>query len=255
MISRFAGHIPDVPDAKDWRFADSKILTFRRLASTDSVDYTAYLDAVQNQLGGSCVGQSIASAAYLLGGISGSPIARPSALFPYTIARLLMLPGSALVDAGCSPRAAMLGLRERGLVAADRWPETAETLNEVPPFDAFREGENATIEAFYRIDDDAGAADALRAALARGYCPIFGMVVDSKYEQTGGEVYATPGGEALGGHCQVVIGYSNVLRAFRILNSWGPTFGDGGFSWIAEDFMAKRTFDKWVLQVAPEAAR
>lgn len=253
MTVRVYGHIPDEPDPKDWILEDGKLMTFRPLvAGQGSWDYSPNLDAVQNQLGGSCVGQSIASSAYLLGQTSGRPIKRPSALWPYSIARLLDDPGAPLIDIGCRPRVAMLGCRERGLVALERWPETADTLNAVPPLDAFQAGECGTIEAFYRIADDGDVKAGICHALARGYCPIFGMPVDTRYEQIGSAIYDGPGGAFLGNHAQVIVGYSAILDAFKVLNSWGTSFGDGGFAWISASFMASRTFDKWVIQVAPE---
>lgn len=251
MDPRYSGHVPDLPDDRDWSFAKAS----RPVSVSGSVDHARHLDAVQNQLGGSCVGQSIASAAYLTAAIAGVPIARPSALFPYTIARLLDAPNQELVDIGCRPRVAMLGARERGLIALERWPETAENLDAVPPLDAFQEGECARIEAFYRIDEGGDVVEGLRHALVRGYCPIFGMSVDTSYEGIGGRIYIEASGAVLGNHAQVVVGYHEPTNAFRVLNSWGRSFGDGGFSWIAASFMATRTFDRWVIQVTPEAVR
>lgn len=256
MTSRPLGYIIDRPDHRDWRFEDSKILAARPLSSATSIDHSSHLDAVPSQLGNSCVGWSISSAAFLAASIAGRPIARPSALFAYTIARLIDAPKRPLVDHGSRFRLAMFGLRERGLVAADRWPETAANLDAVPPLDAFQEGEAAQLEAFYRIDDEGDVAGGLRHALARGYCPLFGMAVDTRYEQIGAsDVYDEPGGAVLGNHAQVVIGYSDVLNAFKVLNSWGPSWGDEGFAWIAAELMGRISFDKWVISVTPEAVR
>lgn len=251
---RYGGHVPDAPDPRDWRLEESKLMTMRPLSGASSWDWSDRLDAVQRQRGGSCVGQSIASSAFVVAAVAGTPIKRPSALWPYSIARLLDNPGKPLDDFGCRPRVAMLGLRERGLIALDRWPETEENLNAVPPLDAFQAGENATIEAFYRVADDGDVRAGLCHALARGYCPIFGMPVDAKYEQIRSEIYGSPGGSMLGNHAQVIVGYSAILDAFRVLNSWGTDFGDGGFAWVSAAFMGSAaTFDKWVIQIAPEA--
>lgn len=35
-----------------------------------------------------------------------------------------------------------------------------------------------------------------------------------------------------GGHAMVVVGYDERRGAFRLMNSWGKTWGDGGFIWI-----------------------
>ena len=51
------------------------------------------------------------------------------------------------------------------------------------------------------------------------------------------EGYAIPDGNVAGGHAYLVIGYNTKSRAFRCLNSWGPTFGENGRFWIHHDDM------------------
>ena len=36
-----------------------------------------------------------------------------------------------------------------------------------------------------------------------------------------------------GSHAMVVVGYNNKLKALKVLNSWGKTFGDDGYTWIS----------------------
>lgn len=56
--------------------------------------------------------------------------------------------------------------------------------------------------------------------------------LDSKF-------YANLTGGVAGGHAYLCIGYSRVLKAFRCINSWGPTFGQHGRFWIRHDDMNK----------------
>lgn len=39
-------------------------------------------------------------------------------------------------------------------------------------------------------------------------------------------------GQLAGGHAYVIIGYSHMRQAFRMVNSWGRGWGDGGRAWI-----------------------
>ena len=43
----------------------------------------------------------------------------------------------------------------------------------------------------------------------------------------------------LGGHAICCVGYDSDKRAFRLVNSWGPVWGDKGFLWVSEDFVQK----------------
>jgi parallel beta-helix repeat protein len=46
-------------------------------------------------------------------------------------------------------------------------------------------------------------------------------------------------------HCQAIVGYDDTIQedgdlgAFRVVNSWGPTWADSGFAWITYQAMAK----------------
>ncbi len=80
---------------------------------------------------------------------------------------------------------------------------------------------------------------------------MFGMMVDDAYGSTGSSVYEAPGGKVWGGHAQVIIGYSSILDAFHVRNSWGTLWGDEGYGWIDANYMSIAAYDPWVIQVAP----
>ena len=138
------------------------------------------------------------------------------------------------------------------MVAEERWRESFDTIDAVPPLDVWQEGECAKLESFYRIPDGAGASDAMREALRRGYCPIFGMTVDAKYSQIGSCIYDSPGGAVIGGHMQCAVGWIDVLQAFVVRNTWSSSWGDDGYGYIAASFIDQYSYDKWVIQAAPE---
>lgn len=78
----------------------------------------------------------------------------------------------------------------------------------------------------------------LRAALEQGPVVVGIDVREAMYDtDTVGDWH--PDGPSVGGHCCLITGYSpNYKRRgprYRIRNSWGPDWGDGGNAYIAPD--------------------
>lgn len=262
--TRKLGHVPDYPvhydedggahqnhSADDYLLEDSKILGTAKLAGAGSIDWSHVLDSVQDQRGGTCVGQSCSSSIYMRAQIQKRPIKRPSPTLIVAIAQMSDAPGKPIDCDGCRPSVAVARLRDRGVVPIEFWPETDENLVTIPDESIFARAEGAKVDAYYRVPTASDVIKGLREALARGYLPIFGMSVDARYENIGTAVYDLPGGKVLGNHAQTIVGFSAILNAFKVLNSWGTSFGDGGFSWIAAPFVARSTFDRLVIESTP----
>jgi hypothetical protein len=60
-------------------------------------------------------------------------------------------------------------------------------------------------------------------------------------------------GKKYGWHAMVLVGYDDRRQAFRLLNSWGQKWGDGGYAWISYDTFAKRVRETGVLNVSVPA--
>jgi hypothetical protein len=245
------GYVPDAPDVRDFHFDDSPLLGAAPIVTADEIDLRKYLDRIQTQTLNDCVGHFIAGAAYCTAAAAGEPIERPSPLYPYTMGRARTQRGK-LIDAGVSPRDAMLGIAEYGLVANARWPECEAFANAMPSLDALEEGDCARISAFYRIPEGPGAATAAKLSLRRGRFPGFGLIADEAFENIGTGILSRPGGKVLGGHMLYLIAWSPILNAFRYVNHWGTSYGDEGFGWISADyFESSACFDRWVIDVVP----
>ena len=44
-------------------------------------------------------------------------------------------------------------------------------------------------------------------------------------------------GTLMSTHAVTIVGYDDTKRAYKVQNSWGSTWGDGGFTWIDYDFL------------------
>ena len=62
--------------------------------------------------------------------------------------------------------------------------------------------------------------------------------VDTYFYNAGpGFIWKSFSGSFLGGHAVTICGYDDAKHAYKIVNSWGTGWGDGGYSWIDYDFL------------------
>jgi hypothetical protein len=85
--------------------------------------------------------------------------------------------------------------------------------------------------------------DPVKQQLARGVPVVFGMLVDDWLDKLKGDTIVTSRPDNPGtGHAMIVVGYDDSRRAFRVQNSWGREWADGGYGWFGYDFW-KRYID------------
>lgn len=76
----------------------------------------------------------------------------------------------------------------------------------------------------------------VKTFLAGGLPVIVGAQVSEEFIQDGfrkGADYEwKEKGKPSGGHAMLVVGYDNTKEAFRVINSWGKNWGDGGYVWV-----------------------
>lgn len=56
-----------------------------------------------------------------------------------------------------------------------------------------------------------------------------------------------------GGHCVCIVGYDDVTRQFKVLNSWGGSWGRSGYFYVTYDNIARGAFN-WLGCILPNAA-
>ncbi len=99
----------------------------------------------------------------------------------------------------------------------------------------------------------------IRESLAAGSPIAFGTPLTSGFMSWAGEparevfdfdLASGPcTGQHCGGHAMLVVGYDDERRAFRVLNSWGPDWGDGGFFWLTYDYFDRLRSDVYGFAV------
>ena len=101
--------------------------------------------------------------------------------------------------------------------------------------------------AYYRVEHR--DLNALHAALNEVGIIYVSIAVHAGWEKVGrdGLVPYTPGAPMVGGHAVALVGYDQ--EGFIFQNSWGNSWGEGGFGKVAYDDWLANASDAWVCQI------
>ncbi len=106
----------------------------------------------------------------------------------------------------------------------------------------------------YRVDfwRQVNAKDTkeIKAHLNAGFPVLIGAAVDEAFIKL-------PAGRAwnsisrpVGGHAMILVGYDDAKNAFRLMNSWGTEWCEGGFCWVDYDFFRNNINEAYVVKDA-----
>jgi len=175
---------------------------------------------------GSCVAQALGGGAEALLPRAGYPAERLDRAALYRRAREMI--GTAGEDSGCIIADAIAVLsqvgweREEGEPPGtwgDRWTRPARALSPTAP----------RLVNSEPLDFDVAT---ICTELDAGHPVVVGLQVTRAWEDFAGDTLPEPAGEVIGGHAVLLVGYDLALRCFRVRNSWGTSWRDGGYAWL-----------------------
>jgi C1A family cysteine protease len=222
------GWIPDLPDQRDRIFAAAPA-TLRALPPR--VDLRAQHPPVYDQgLLGSCTAQAIAAAlAFAQAKQRQADVFTPSRLFIYYNERAIL--GTIDEDSGAMLRDGIKSVAKQGGPHETLWPHVIARFRLKPAAAVYRDGLLHEAILYQRLRQ---TIEQLKGCLADGDPFVFGFSVYESFESgavaRSGQVPLPGRGEALvGGHALAVVGYDESRQRFIIRNSWGASWGEGGY--------------------------
>lgn len=248
--ARRLNQTPDDVSLQDRLFLDTNAVHAQRAPA--SVSLRAHMSAWpvfdQGALG-SCTANAIAGAIEYETRTIAEPMT-PSRLFIYYNER--EMEGTVGEDAGARIRDGLVSVQRVGVCSEDAWPYDVANVDVAPPSACYAETLKVTRE--YRLFPQ--TLKEMKRALALGRPVVFGVVVyasfmDDATTRTGDVPMPAAGEEVLGGHAILAVGYDDVAQRVTFRNSWGETWGDGGYGTLAYAFFDDRAANAnsmWVVK-------
>jgi C1A family cysteine protease len=215
----------------------------------ESVDFRLAASGIEQQSDlGSCTSQAIVGAFELiLKRDYPESFVELSRLFLYYNTRLQ--DSNINEDVGAYPRDALKVAKRYGICTEKLWPYDISKFRIRPTPECYRDGLSRTIDQYHRLsslNDVLGALNAEEPVIA-------GIDVFDSFEQItpSDPVLEMPGPdeEPIGAHAVLFVGYDLEKRQILVRNSFGPTWGDGGYFWIPFDYCANYLTDAWTIKI------
>ncbi len=152
-------------------------------------------------------------------------------------------------DGGATLVDALNLLSSRGALSWSEMPYNPDDYQRLPSASQLEQARRYRI-AYWRQVNVAAPME-LKSHLQAGYPIMIGAMIDDGLYRLGNqEVWKQPGGQSLGGHALVLVGYDDHKQAFKVLNSWGPKWSSQGYGWISYGHFAKVVREGYVAKDA-----
>ena len=139
-------------------------------------------------------------------------------------------------------------VQQQGVAPLRDFPYNEHSMSRNPDQHARQKAHNFTVANWRRIDHQ--NITEIKTHLAAGLPVLIGSSIDQGfYGLSRGEVFNYfDSSQTIGAHAMVLVGYDDAKNAFKVMNSWGTQWGDGGFGWIEYGTFLKMTSQAFVVQ-------
>ena len=169
----------------------------------------------------------------------------PSRLFQYFNSRAIT--GNEAFDEGCTYRDAYRALAKFGFTDENLWSYDISKYAEKPPQEAYDKANKTLIKRYQSLIP---SLYAIQYAISHNLPVAFGCIVYENFKDLDENfVVPYPAGNALGGHAQLLIGYDNDTKLFKVQNSWGLEWGTKGCHYMHYSHIlnSEWCFDYWTI--------
>lgn len=197
------------------------------------------LNPVSDQGGeGSCVANAICDGLEIAAIRDGRELVQLSRNALYLWSRCRH--GAQFRDEGTYIPAALEQCKIVGVIPESEWPYVASRVNKAPTNDEILLASDNRVEGFYELTetDPQALASSLVITLNADQPVVFWMRLGQEYRNPPALVQKPT--TRWGLHAQLIVGYrlrDGGLPDFLVRNSWGDDWGEGGYAWVAGDYI------------------
>ena len=144
-------------------------------------------------------------------------------------------------DVGTTDDTAIWVMTNTGMAHESLWPYDIGQFDVEPPSNVVTDAGKAKSTSTASVSAD---TNDIKTAVSTPLPVVFSFEVYSNYDSVGSDgLIPMPGGSDVGGHDNVVVGYSDTVSnvdgskgAFLVRNSWGTSWGMAGYGWMPYAF-------------------
>lgn len=226
-------------DSRDWIFSEHpKCKASKSQKLPKKVSLKKGFGRIYNQPYGNCTSAAVlACDAYYYHDPNKNWL--PSMTFTYYVQRVDICHSDPKVDAGSSVYVALKAVINYGACNSKVW-QNRKPFYKKPSLEAYEDGlKGKELIEYYNVSS---VAD-IKKALSLGYPVVVASAWPDDDRTNKENCIRVPSDkeieESEGGHAYVIIGYDDTKQWFEIRNSWGKSFGNGGYA-----FMKYKHFEK-----------
>jgi len=177
---------------------------------------------------------------------------------PAYVYNRLRVPGS-MCDRPVRVVDALRLLQREGSVTLADFPDDIASCNVPAPASLLEKASQFRLDGWRAINREVPGVlaspivvDDIKGALSRGEPVVFAMPAASDFMALRGDaIYTHEQRENTNWHAMAVVGYDEDRQAFRVINSWGQWWGDGGYAWIGYPTFKLLVREAYALQDNP----
>jgi len=241
------GHIPNGS-----RTTDAAWLGATPAHGADGEDYDSlepFIEKVVDQgQANSCVAMMLCGIAALRESVCDRPYDPPSAHALYSMSRQK---DGIVGDVGSRIRTAAAVMQKHGLPKESAVPYNALRVGRGVDANKLVDGWNGSGMKYEHIFSQGEAMmRSVDAALRAGFPVGFGMMVEQRFmDHTGASVFDAPkpGAKFIGGHALAIVAPRNEQGVYRILNTYGTTWGDHGLANVSQEYIVNYARDLTII--------